>query len=380
VPFAVPTRVARRRSISIAAIGIAAATVVSLLPASVAVAAGGNTTAASLATAQQQADALGVQADKAVEAYNEASNALTAATAAQTRAQAEVAAAQTELSAAQVGIQALAASEYKAGTNSRSLVVLLSADPATVLSEADLLAQVSRYDEANVTKVVNADRVVLVAQASANQAVATHKAAAAAVSARQQSVQKAVKAEQAVVSKLTAQQKQQEAAAAAAASRLQEQQLEASRSKARPAISGLGSKGAGSTGSGSGGGHETINRPAPPASSGTVSAVLAYAYAQLGKPYRWGGAGPSSFDCSGLAMRAWAAAGVSLGHSTVTQQRSGRRVSLSALQPGDLVFWGTPAYHVGIYVGGGKILDAPHTGTDVQIQAIWGSPSSAVRL
>jgi cell wall-associated NlpC family hydrolase len=284
-----------------------------------------------------------------------------------------------------VGIQALAASEYKAGTNSRSLVVLLSADPATVLSEADLLAQISRYDEANVTKVVNADRVVLTAQASANQAVAAHQAAAAAVNARKTSVQKAVKAEQAVVSKLTTQQKQQEAASAAAASRLQEQQLEASRSKARPAISGLGKgrRGGGSGGGGgggSGGGHETITQPAPPASSGAVAAVLAYAYAQLGKPYQWGGAGPSSFDCSGLAMRAWAAAGVSLGHSTVTQQRSGRRVSLSALQPGDLVFWGSPAYHVGIYVGGGRILDAPHTGTDVQIQSIWGSPSSAVRL
>ena len=52
---------------------------------------------------------------------------------------------------------------------------------------------------------------------------------------------------------------------------------------------------------------------------------------------------------------------------------------VSALQPGDLVFWGRPAYHVGIYVGGGKVLDAPHTGTDVQVQAIWGSPSGAVR-
>jgi cell wall-associated NlpC family hydrolase len=79
-------------------------------------------------------------------------------------------------------------------------------------------------------------------------------------------------------------------------------------------------------------------------------------------------------------MRAWAAGGVSLSHSAAAQQESGRRVSLSDLEPGDLVFWGSPAYHVGIYVGGGRILDAPHTGTDVQIQSIWGSPSGAVRL
>jgi len=78
-------------------------------------------------------------------------------------------------------------------------------------------------------------------------------------------------------------------------------------------------------------------------------------------------------------MRAWGAAGVRLSHSAAAQQHSGTPVSLSALQPGDLVFWGRPAYHVGIYVGGGRILDAPHTGTVVQIQAIWGSPSGAVR-
>jgi cell wall-associated NlpC family hydrolase len=54
-------------------------------------------------------------------------------------------------------------------------------------------------------------------------------------------------------------------------------------------------------------------------------------------------------------------------------------VSLSALQPGDLVFWGNPAYHVAIYIGGGRVIAAPHTGTVVQIQTIWGSPSGAVR-
>jgi cell wall-associated NlpC family hydrolase len=78
-------------------------------------------------------------------------------------------------------------------------------------------------------------------------------------------------------------------------------------------------------------------------------------------------------------MRAFAAAGISLAHSAAAQQREGVKVSLSALQPGDLVFWGRPAYHVGIYVGGGKVLDALHTGTDIQVQAIWGSPSGAVR-
>src|SRR5437588_439985 len=98
--------------------------------------------------------------------------------------------------------------------------------------------------------------------------------------------------------------------------------------------------------------------PATAASAGTTpsfvssqaraNAVLSYAFAQVGKPYRMGGAGPRSFDCSGLTMRAWAAAGVSLSHYSGAQQHQGRPVPLSQLQPGDLVFWGRPAYHVAI--------------------------------
>jgi cell wall-associated NlpC family hydrolase len=400
VPFVVPARVARRRParlVAILAAGVATATVVGLLPTSAAFGAGATTTAAALAKAQQQADALGIQADKAVEAYDEAQNALAAAAVAQTRAQAQVAKAQAQLDVAKGGIQALAAAEYKSGTNSRSLVVLLSADPATVLSEADLLAQVSRYDEANVTKVINADRTVLSAQAGADQAVAAHKADAAAVNAHKVAVQNVLTSQEVLISRLAALQKSQAVAAAAAAARLRESQLEASRSRARAAIGTLSTDGGTADGTTDTTGAAADPAPTaapvapvvpvapaapatPPSASGNVAAVLAYAYAQLGKPYRWGGAGPGSFDCSGLAMRAWAAGGVSLGHSTVSQQESGRRVSLSDLEPGDLVFWGSPAYHVGIYVGGGRILDAPHTGTVVQIQAIWGSPSSAVRL
>ncbi|HVT70611.1 MAG TPA: NlpC/P60 family protein, partial [Trebonia sp.] len=86
----------------------------------------------------------------------------------------------------------------------------------------------------------------------------------------------------------------------------------------------------------------------------------------------------NSFDCSGLTMRAWEAAGVSLPHNAAAQQSSIPAVSLGAMEPGDLVFFGSPAYHVGIYIGGGRMIAAPHTGTVVQIQPV-GSPSSAGR-
>jgi peptidoglycan DL-endopeptidase CwlO len=106
----------------------------------------------------------------------------------------------------------------------------------------------------------------------------------------------------------------------------------------------------------------------PPPTSGGVSAVLAYAYAQLGKPYCYAGVGPSCYDCSGLTMMAWAQAGVSMSHGSYDQLASFPRVSMDQLQPGDLVYWDG---HVGIYVGNGSVLHAPHSGTVVQITPIW---------
>lgn len=114
----------------------------------------------------------------------------------------------------------------------------------------------------------------------------------------------------------------------------------------------------------------------PPPTSGGVSAVLAYAYAQLGKPYCYAGVGPDCYDCSGLTMMAWAQAGVSMSHGSYDQLASFPRVSMDQLQPGDLVYWDS---HVGIYVGNGSVLHAPHTGTVVQITPIWGGVIGANR-
>jgi len=93
--------------------------------------------------------------------------------------------------------------------------------------------------------------------------------------------------------------------------------------------------------------------------------AVAFAYAQLGKPYQWGATGPGSFDCSGLAQAAWAAAGVSIPRTTYAQWAALPHVSTSALEPGDLLYFDGVG-HVAIYVGGGDIIDAPQTGMDVQ--------------
>jgi peptidoglycan DL-endopeptidase CwlO len=119
---------------------------------------------------------------------------------------------------------------------------------------------------------------------------------------------------------------------------------------------------------------------APPA-SGRAQAAVGYALAQLGDPYVYGAAGPDAFDCSGLTMAAWAAAGVSIPHSAIMQVSAGTPVSISQLMPGDLVFYYSPISHVGMYIGNGQVVHAPHTGSVVQIVPVNSMPiSTAVRI
>ena len=102
--------------------------------------------------------------------------------------------------------------------------------------------------------------------------------------------------------------------------------------------------------------------------------MLACAQAQIGKPDLWGGSGPGSWDCSGLTQAAWAQAGVYLAHYTGFQYDETRRVPLSNLQPGDLVFFGSDgpsSHHVGLYIGNDMMINAPHTGASVEIDNIY---------
>jgi cell wall-associated NlpC family hydrolase len=111
------------------------------------------------------------------------------------------------------------------------------------------------------------------------------------------------------------------------------------------------------------------------ASQGDIAAN--WALTQIGKPYQWGGAGPNSYDCSGLAMVAWEQAGVDLLHYTGYQWQEGPHVPLDQLQRGDLVFYATDTsdpgtiHHVGIYIGNGEMVDAPYTGAYVRIDSIY---------
>jgi len=149
--------------------------------------------------------------------------------------------------------------------------------------------------------------------------------------------------------------------------RLQEQEAARARAAAQAAAAAANT----GTGSGSGGGGGTV---VDPGGSGH-SAVVAIAQRYLGVPYVYGGASPSGFDCSGLTMYCYAQIGIGLAHGATAQQQASRPVPLNALQPGDLVFFGSASYshHVGIYVGGGSMIHAPHTGAVVSYGSIGGA-------
>jgi hypothetical protein len=117
-------------------------------------------------------------------------------------------------------------------------------------------------------------------------------------------------------------------------------------------------------------------RYARPAVTGGAAAAITFAEAQIGKPYCWGGQGPGCFDCSGLVFAAYATAGIHIARTTFEWQHDGPQVLLSQLQPGDLLFSagsdGTPASpgHVVMYLGHGRVIQAPMTGEDVQIDPV----------
>ena len=118
------------------------------------------------------------------------------------------------------------------------------------------------------------------------------------------------------------------------------------------------------------------NQKAPtnlPPPTGAASVAVRAAEAQLNKPYLFAASGPDSFDCSGLTMFAWGQAGVSMAHFAATQYTEFPHVPIGQLAPGDLVFYGSPIHHVGMFVGNGTMIEAPHTGAFVRYSSIYRS-------
>ncbi|MEU8521558.1 C40 family peptidase [Streptomyces sp. NPDC048577] len=173
-----------------------------------------------------------------------------------------------------------------------------------------------------------------------------------------------------------------EAVRKAEAEKAEAEKAEKARSEARERASRTASRTsltAHSSAGTSAGGSSTASKPV----TGSAAAIVAFARAQVGDAYISGGTGPNSWDCSGLVQAAYRQAGISLPRVSSSQSSMGTSVSLSSLQPGDILYWGSRSgsYHVAIYVGGGKYVGAQNPSTGVVERSLdWDMPSGAVRI
>jgi peptidoglycan DL-endopeptidase CwlO len=323
---------------------------------------------------QAQVQALADKAEIVVEQYDASQDALSAAQIQLATDRAAITAAQTTVDSSQVLVDAIARDAYESGALGGAASVVLSQDPQAALRGADYLEQLAANRDRELAQATNARNALVQAQASANQELASVQKLQASLQAEQKTINTLIGKQQAALDATQAQ-AAQAAAQVAAATQVSRSQtrtaLPATKAKAAAPVAKVAApvaKVAAPVAKVAAAPVAKAAAPAVPAvASSKAAAVLKYAYAQLGKPYRYGAAGARTFDCSGLTMRAWAAAGVAISHNAASQYYSTKHVAKSALQPGDLVYFGRPIHHVGIYIGGGKFIEAPYTGADVRI-------------
>ena len=240
------------------------------------------------------------------------------------------------LSALQKSLGTIAIEQYKAGGLGQSLELLFSSDPTLYLSSAGALDAISRSKSAQLRKYQAAQQRLSATTLTVNDKLALVIAAEKKFKAQSAKAQAKLAQAEALLSKLTKAERERLAKLAAE----EEDADQASSQAAARSVSGV---------------------------SGRAGAALKFALKQIGDRYVFGAAGLVTWDCSGLTMRAYQAAGVSLPHSSAAQSRMGKRVSTRSLKPGDLLFFGRPVSHVGIYLGGGKMIHAPRSGSRVKI-------------
>ena len=232
-------------------------------------------------------------------------------------------------------IAQIASNVYENGSMTSPAALLTAGDPQTLLSQSAFLTHLSSDNYQQLQAFLTTDRQLTGARQMAKRTESAVAALKRQLASQRASLSKLITQQKALVNSLTPQQKAQ--------------------------TLGGGGTTTSSGGSGGGGGGGT---PAP--ASGQAAKAVAFAVAQLGCPYVFGATGPcsSGFDCSGLMMAAWAYAGVSIPRTSYGQATL-PAVSTSALQPGDILEFAGDS-HVGIYVGGGMLIDAPQPGMNVE--------------
>jgi len=264
-------------------------------------------------------------------------------------------------------VREIAQSSYTGNQVASFTALMTSTSPQDFLDRLNTLDAISGYNNERVTDLARARQQATELSARAEQARADAAEVAADIDAKKTRMETDLPVLEALMATLTEQELQ------AALARSHEVADDTSSTES-PSTESPSTESGNQASTESGNQNESSAPPSSPIVAPTEAAQIAVdtAYAQLGDPYVWAADGPDSFDCSGLTMYSYAAAGISLPHSSNAQSTMGMYVPRDQLLPGDLVFYYSPISHVGIYIGNGQIIHAPNTGSVVSIQDVDG--------
>ncbi|WNI22936.1 NlpC/P60 family protein [Streptomyces sp. ITFR-16] len=332
----------------------------------------------SIEDVQKKVDDLYRQAGTATQQYNQAKEATDKQRSRVDTLLDNVAKRTEKLNEARRTLGTYAAAQYRDGALAPTATFFLANDPQSFFDQTHLMNRMAERQQQAVSDFRTQQAEASRQRAEAVTSLETLTESQATLRTSKQNVQKKLASARSLLSRLTAEEKarlaelerKKEAEAERKAAELAKKQAAAKAEAARKAKEAGGDSGSGTgtgtgTGSGSGAGSSASTK---------AEKVLAFARAQLGKPYVWGATGPASYDCSGLTQAAWKAAGVDIPRTTWDQVEVGTRIATEDLQPGDLVFFYDDISHVGIYKGDGMMIHAPKPGANVREESIYYMP------
>lgn len=384
------TRVAGKRT---PAIATAALTSVALLS-QTADAAPSDDGRPSLEEIEKKVDDLYRQAESATEKYNAAKERTTKQRKRVDTLLDDVAQRTQRLNEAREELGSLAADQYRTGSGVPDTATFLLADsPQDFFDRSRLMDRMTGRQKEAVDDYVTQQSETMEKRQEATESLEELTESQNDLKTAKAAVQKKLSTARELLSKLDAEEqarlaaaeekKQEEAARKAAElARQQAEQQKAGEEAQRESGTSDASGSSGSTTAPSPPPSTPPSTPTPPSTDSSYAAkaekALAFARAQIGKPYVWGATGPGSYDCSGLTQAAWKAAGVTLPRTTYDQVAAGTTVPLSQAQPGDLVFFYDDITHVGVYVGNGMMIHAPKPGTYVREESVFYDGESSI--
>jgi cell wall-associated NlpC family hydrolase len=276
---------------------------------------------------EAQITAQSTQTEKIVEEYNKVTEELKANQAAVDKVNADLQPLTEQMTSASTRVGEIAATAYKGASMAEVSSVFEAGDPSTMVNRLVTLDQITKYQNGQIQNLAATKARTDAEKAKLDKLVADQTAQRKSLDDQKTKITVDIARLEALKKKVQAQRPPATVAA-----------------------------------------PSTPNTP-PPYVAGKAGIAVNFAYAQLGKPYVWAAAGPSSYDCSGLTLAAWRAAGVSLPHNAAMQYNALPHISRGSLQPGDLVFY-SGLGHEGIYVGNGQIIHAPTFGDHVRLASV----------